>query len=420
MSSKRTPTKKRKAASSPVSSSSKQRKTCSQGFCKSTVLFETLFQLYVVSRFVQWRQREIWQRLEDFVSHDLWCMYDKAQKNAEGNEYLLSRNVCQYIMNWMDAQGRSYETNIGNPLTVFIYPPGSFPCNCHCGSIFLLACLECLGLFPGPYVYAALEKKHIYVGLENGDTNEVVETTSCNIFPISEHDSFDKIPNTLFTVVDVATDLLARADSYDPQLLHVAKKILERLWARYGLPRAFVYQNAMSYLNISKSIHDVIVDLQTVPEQYDYYSLFHGVYLWDWLAAQRSRMNDADLLLLISLIKPWRTYVFRNVRAAVNKHDDKSAQIRSKLQSMFERASAELQQTAEIPNVIKQLQAPFSSSIAYEHDWIQILQAYEGLSEHQQQQIQTLVPLWRRKLKRLPENARSIISHILLKLQTAS
>ena len=53
-------------------------------------------------------------------------------------------------------------------------------CNCNCGSMFLLAVLECLGLFPSGYFAAAVDHGHIYLTVDRtgtGSQHEIFETT---------------------------------------------------------------------------------------------------------------------------------------------------------------------------------------------------------------------------------------------------
>ena len=97
-------------------------------------------------------------------------IYDKVKPFLKSDPV----HVAEIIHSWMRSKSKYEKT--GTDFISFLMNQ-EYGCNCNCGSIFLLAALECLGLFPSKYFYAQAQHGHVYLMVNKNNNDVIFETT---------------------------------------------------------------------------------------------------------------------------------------------------------------------------------------------------------------------------------------------------
>lgn len=322
------------SATSIASRAASATSIAGEGFCQSSLIFETIFtdelsrlgpqtQIFVRNKF-QWFVREVLTELA-FDPHE---MISTADVQA----------VIETLLAYLRDQGMQYQTHAHNAIAMFL-PLDKFSCNCVCTTFFLLACLECLGLleraFPDPEIYAAVQSGHIWILMVDTLTGQqqAIDTTtdddeSC-VVDLPEEKHFDPQAILLREPVDMAAlylvNELDRRVITEPMLY----ARLEHLWSTYGFPSNPSLINVMLPL-LPKSIQTFMATLKEllpIPAHHEQWD--RAARLWSQLRIEDSPFyypylpSMSQYILQESIIPLWQTHLQQQRMAlqAVRHHE---------------------------------------------------------------------------------------------------
>jgi len=271
-------------------------------------------------------QRAAWQRFEDFVEQDLWCMYSEYSEYKQNQDLLV--NISLRLLEYLDAHGKHFEEDGENPIVMFLVDAGEpFGCNCSCGTVFVLACLECLGLLPSANLFAAIQSRHIYVGVESDNqdgTFKIVETTRTVSRCSSQPSQFyHPTPLRLYDPQEIAAYVIRRqAAPPHMELLYRTRRTLPpesqsltNLEWFFGSQRTLPPGLRSVFVEdkyVQTSTFDIVHMLTQPPSRVDTVTVLRMCILWMVLEARRQNADPSitvqNLSPLMDNVQNWKQY----------------------------------------------------------------------------------------------------------------